>query len=380
MGYNVDLTSWNFFKEVLNDMKRVFITALCALALAAALIQAPASAAPAEKVERKDLLARAQDMFDHRFTPVIKDVKIGAAVAGKPIDVTVTVAYDDKRAKDKVTDVRVYFSTDNGKKWMRPAKLKKSGSVWKGQIPKQKKGKLLAYVWVLDSRGNVAVELPCKVATWPPASDGCMVKAAADPDPSDDKTSVFSNDLDIWSIQVGMDDTYLYIQQTVEGSINKGTMNPPKINSYLALLLAPSLAKEIDDLTTLMNMDPKTAEKKFKGKENMVKVMFWAPQAKSFFNVKQDCFVPGQPKPGAEQPMPEMKIDVIACKNKGPDLFFRYKKSDMDKSMNKEVQVLGGLIMQATSTDPKTFMQGLNLGDITNFTRVTWNPRTITVK
>ncbi len=340
---------------------------------------------PAASGERKDLLARAQDMFDHRFTPVIKDVKFGAAVAGKPISVTVTVAYDDKRAKDKVKDVRVYYSTDNGKKWARPVKLKQSGITWKGQIPKQKKGKLLAYAWAQDSRGNVAVELPCKVATWPPASDGCMVKGAADPDPSDDKTSDFSNDLDIWSISVGMDDTYLYVQQTVEGSINKGTVNPTKINTYLSVVLAPSLTKEIDDLTTLMNMDPETAKKKFKGKENMVKVMMWSPQGRTFFNVKQDCFVPAAPQAGGgkeegKDQMPKMKTDVISCKNKGPDLFFRYKKSDMDKSMNNEVQLLGGIIMQATSTDPKKFMEGLNLGDIANFTRVTWKPRTITVK
>ena len=280
-------------------MKKLICTAIAALVLAAAAMQLPA-AAQKDKVERKDLLARAQDMFDHRFTPVIKDVKFGAAAAGKPIDVTVTVAYDDKRAEDEVSDVRVYYSTDNGKRWKRPVKLKKSGNAWKGAIPKQKKGKLLAFVWVQDSRGNVAVELPCKVSSWPPASDGCMVNAAHDPDPKDDKTSVFTNDLDVWKIQVGMDDKYLYVQQTVEGSINKGTMNPPKINSYLSILMAPSLANEVDDLTTLMNMDPGTAKKKFKGKENMVKLMFWAPQAKSFFGVKQDC--PAHPRRATTSP------------------------------------------------------------------------------
>ena len=374
-------------------MRHKILSALTAVVLGAALLQGPAlSAAPpaknakdakkADAGERKDLLARAQDMFDHRFTPVIKDVKTGAAKAGKPIPITVTVAYDDKRAKDKISDVRVFFSTDNGKKWARPVKLKKSGSVWKGQIPKQKKGTLLYYVWAKDSRGNVAVELPCKVTQWPPTSDGCMVKGATDPDPSDDKTSVFSNDMDIWSIQVGMDDSHVYLQQTVEGSVNKGSVNPPKINSYMSILLQPALTKEIDDLTSLMNMDPETAKKKFKGKENMIKVMFWAPQSKSFFNVKQDCFVPAQPAAGGkdDKQMPEFKTDAISCKSKGPDLFFRYKKSDMDKSMNKEVQILGGLIMQATSTDPKNFMQGLVMGDITNFTRVTWKPRTLAVK
>lgn len=330
-----------------------------------------------------DVMKALGDLIEHRFTPVIKDVKVGAAAANKPISITVTVAYDDSRAKDKVKQVRVFYSINNGKAWKKPVNLKNKGGSWTGSIPKQKKGTILYYIWVKDSRGNVTTEIPCNVTQWPPSNDKCMVSGAVDPDPSDDKTNRIGKDMDYWTVKVGMSKDFVYIQQGVEGKINKGTMNPTRINSYFSVMFDAAIAKEIDSLSALMNMDEEAAKKKFKGKEDLVWAMIYSPLGKSMLGAKKDCFAPrpkANPDPKNQSPMGNVDMNTtdLTCSapSKSPNLFFRLKKSALPSSMQNEVVIVGGINMTVTNTEQFAF----KLGDITNLTRAIYNPRTITVK
>ena len=361
---------------------------LCALTLSMAFAAAGGKdakpAAPGKgKIDKKleaDIMARVQEFLKHRFSAVIKSVKPGAAKVGKPIPITVDVAFDDKRAIDKIAEVKIYYSTDGGEKWMRPVSLKKSGAAWSGNIPQQKApGSLMYYTWVKDSYGKVTVELPCKVSTWPPADDKCMVNGAVDEDPKDDPTSKVPNNLDFWGFKVGMDDNYIYLQQTVEGSVTKGTTNPTNINSYMFAIFDVGLAKEIDDITAIMQ--PGAAATKFKGKENMVWMGIYSPLAKAYMpGVKKDCFMPraaaGKPK-GKEPQMPDMNTTMVECKSKGPDLFIRVKKQGMASSMKSQVALMGGITMAVTDT--QNLMNGIKFGDFMNMTRAVMNPRTLKI-
>jgi len=119
--------------------------------------------------QQKNMIAMVNDKLKHRFTPAIKSVDIGPAAVGKPVKVTIHAAYDDKRAIDKLVEASVYYSLDSGKTFIGPVILKAAGAgAWSGNIPGIKKaGKALLYPRVKDSYGNVAVSLPCKVASWP---------------------------------------------------------------------------------------------------------------------------------------------------------------------------------------------------------------------
>jgi hypothetical protein len=367
-------------KEILSMKKTVIaattmmsVLALCATLMAAA----PQKPKPNDKVQ-KDVLARMTDILNHRFTPLVKNVKVGAAKAGQPISITVDAGFDDNRAVDKISSVKVFYSGNNGQTWARPVALAKSGNSWTGSIPKQAKGTLLYYVWAQDSSGNVSAELPCKVTTWPPSSDKCMVSGAVDPAPVDDPTSSIENNLDVWGFKVGMDDNYIYMQLTVEGSISKGTTNPPHINGYATALFDLTLAKEFDVSTmTSMMGNPDMAKKKFKGKENMMQTILYSPLGRGMAGANKDCFVP-KFKVDDKNP-PKMDTSLVDCSAKGPDLFLRFSKKSLPASMKNQLASLGGLLITILSTDPKNMSGGFKFGDILRLTRVKWNPRTIKV-
>lgn len=364
-------------------MKRMIVALIVAAAVTFACVEmfgAPAAAPKKQQSQAsKDVLARANDLLKHRFTPLTKSVKVGAAKVGQPITITVDAGYDDKRAIDKIKEVKVFYSNNNGKTWARPVMLAKSGATWTGSIPKQTaKGTLLYYVWIRDTRGNVSAELPCKVTTWPPSSDKCMVKGAADPDPVDDPTSLIENNMDVWDFKVGMDDNYIYLQETVEGSVSKGTSNPPHINAYNMMLFDLKLAKEIDDISALMG-NPELAKKKFKGQENLMKFISFTPLGRGFAGANKDCFVPQFSLSDNKGQAPKMDTSSVDCKASGPDLFIRYSRKSLAASMKNDLAVLGGMLITITSTDPKNMAGGFKIGDILNLTHVKWSPRTIKV-
>lgn len=370
-------------------MKKIKSAACAAIILimAAGLFTPAMGAAPAKQggkpqMDKKaqDFLKSMQEVLKHRFTPVIKKVTVGAAKAGSPISVSVQAGYDDKRAIDKISEVRVYYSANGGKQWAAPVKLSLSGAEWKGAIPAQKaKGTLTYYIWIKDNRGNVAAELPCKVSTWPPSNDACMVKGAVDPEPVDDPVSAIENNLDIWDVKVGMDDKYVYIQQSVEGNINKGTLSPTHINFYISLAADANTLKELDDLMSLF-ANPEAAKKKFKGKENTIWAMIYSPLAKNVQPNMKECFTPRMDKMAAagdknkSQPqMPEMDSTNVSCSAKGPSLFFRLNKGVLPAAMKSSLVVLGGWTLSFAGE------QNIKMGDMANFTRLIYNPRTLKI-
>lgn len=363
-----------------------------------AAAKADAKAKPVDKKTKAmadDIIKDFKERLKHRFAPVVKKVTVGSAKAGQPISITVQAAYDDSRAIDKINEVRVYYSADGGKKWEKPVKLSKSGADWKGAIPAQQKGNLNYYISIKDSQGNVTSELPCKVTSWPPVDDGCMVRGAVDRDPVDDKPNIIENDLDVWEFKIGMDDNYIYLRQSVQGAIRKGTLSPSHINIYAAFVLDLWALKQADDVMGLLGGGgadadqkdkAKKLEQKFKGKENMLWFLIYSPLLKSMWPDAKDCFAPRQPKPQAGKkkgeaamamPVPDNKN--LTCSAKGPDLFLRLNKAPLSDTMKKEFIAIGAFTLPMTEPFPMGLMTGFKKGDMLNITRAVWNPRTLKV-
>jgi hypothetical protein len=396
-----------------------------------AVAQAPAGAAkqPAAKgaagakkpaiseEEKNNMIAMVNDRLKHRFAPAIKSVDFGPAAVGKPVKVTVKAAYEDKRAIDKIVAAEVYYSIDDGKTFIGPVKLNAAGAgTFSGSIPGIKKaGKALVYPRVKDSFGNVAVDLPCKVSSWPPLGDGCMAGGAVDQEPVDDPIAKIENNFDIWDLRVGMDDKYFYINQNVEGKIDKGRMNPPHINMYMSMVVDTKELNEFNDATMLMNPDQKTKDK-YKSKAGLALPVIYAPLASSAMGgmmaaqedqKKKEGAEAGKPgekseAPGAEtdqktaQPQKpaqptkipscfvprlssgkaEMDAKIVTCKADGPDLFIRLDRSIMPAGMKDSFSLLGtlnGFIDNFQTPMP-------TIREITGITRVTNKPHSFVVK
>ncbi len=343
---------------------------------------APAAGAPGAKgkpaitpEQQKNIINMVNEKLKHRFTPVIKSFDIGPAKVGKPVKVTISAAYEDKRAIDKITEASVFYSINDGKNFIGPVKLAPAGAgKWSGNIPAIKKaGTVIAYPRVKDSFGNVAVHLPCNVGTWPPFGDGCMVSGAADPEPVDDPAAKVENNFDIWDLRVGLDGKYLYIDQNVEGDIDKGTMNPPHINAYIAMVVDSKTLNDFDDAGVLMQPD---AKDKFKDKANMAFTIMYAPLAKAAAGSDAKMQIPSCAVPREVDGKMQLDGKSVTCKPDGSDLYFRLDRSILPPSMKDSFIVLGslsGFINNLQAPVP-------NIREVTAFTRVSMKPYSFNVK
>ncbi|HOX28097.1 MAG TPA: hypothetical protein PLQ76_02965 [bacterium] len=349
---------------------------------------APGKGKPAiNQEEMNNMVAMANAHLKHRFTPVIKSVSFGPAIAGKPVKVTLSAAYDDKKAIDKIKQAAVYYSTDGGSSFNGPVMLKQSGAAWSGNIPAiKKKGKVIVMPWVKDSYGNVSVNLTCNVKSWPPVDDGCMAPAAVDKAPEDDPSSSVEDEFDIWEIKVGMDSQYLYLTQSVEGDISKGTMNPPHINAYIALAVETPELYKMSDITMMMSPD---AKEKYKGKENAAMIVFYAPLAKAAASSAASASSQKGGSGGGGMKIPtcgvprmaggkaEINSKDVTCKADGSELYIRIDKKLLTDSMKKGFTLLGAM---------DGFLDNLSgaslpkVREVANFTRVNVAPSSFTVK
>lgn len=345
-------------------------------------------------------------MLQHRFTPVISDVKVGNAVSGKPISISFKAAYDDKRAVDKVVEADVYYSVDGGAAFMGPVKLKQgAGGVWAGQIPPiSKKGKVIFYPWVKDSNGNVSLHIPCDVSKWPPFEDGCMAPGAVDREPVDDPKSLIEDNFDLWELYVGMDSKYIYIDQNVEGKISKGTMNPVHINAYLALLMDTKELYDFSDISVFMQQG---SQDKYKDKADKAAMIMYAPLASKAAASATAAAGSKEPDKGAEpgkdadaargteppksEPViipscavprvgpdgkPFLDGKSITCKADANDLFIRLDRSVLAASMKNDFTLIGAITGFIKSFD----MPIPVFRDIAGFTRIVVQPHSFVVK
>ncbi len=371
---------------------------------------APKPAAPkkdtkgsaAQKEQQQDIMNRFNGVLKHRFAPVIKNITFGPAVAGKPVQVTVTTGYETPKPIDKVVSVSVYYSFDNGASFIGPMPLKGAGNTFKGAFPAiKKKGKVLVYAVAKDSYGNVGVNVPCKVgSTWPPITDGCMVTAAADKDPSDDPAALIENDFDIWEVRIGMDDKSVFIDTSVEGKINKGTMNPTHINAYLSMIADSKILPQFSDISQMQS--PEGQKKAVENSDALI-IGLYAPLAKGISPDMKACSIPRINKKAAEEALKKeqaakasgktpaaptaedkkaqqnvVKLDDknIKCKADGSDLFMKIEKSVMRPSMANSFTLVGGItgFIDNTQTPMPT------IRDFASFTNVVYKPYSFTVK
>lgn len=394
--------------------RALFVAALIAFASPAfaAAPKAPAGGPPKKELtaEQKkkmeagkdDLLKFINDRLKHRFTPVIQKVTVGSASVGKPVSVSVQTAYDTKGAKgspvDKIAAVKVFYSLDGGKNWEDEVSLKKSGNAWTGSIPAiRKKGKVTYYVLVKDSYGNSSVDFPCKISSWPPMDDGCMISLGSDPAPEDDPTGKTPDDFDLWEARAGMDDKYVYYQMSVEGSIAKGSMNPVKITSYMGLIADAKALNEMADATEIMNAQNNSAtRKKMESKADMIRIASYTPMAPAANSAMKACFLinpakgvqvskaaEAEKKKGKEMDEKAQKAAAnevmddksITCKKDGPDLFLRIDRKAMGQYVGNSgvVVFMLGYIDNMEVPMPKIM-------DVSNFFRYSLNQRAFTVK
>lgn len=367
----------------------------------------------AQKKQANDLMSMFNEKLKHRFAPVVKDMQFGAAKVGSPVPVTVTAGYGSPSAKDKIVTVEVYYSADNGGTFDGPVTLAPSGAgTFKGSIPAFKKaGDVLAYAVVTDSFGNVGTQLPCKVKTWPPFEDGCMVPGAVDPKPSDDPAALIEDDYDVWETQIGMDDKYVYITTDVEGDVVKGTMNPPHANAYISMLMDTESLYQFSDISALM--DPGQREKMM-AKADMAVLVMYVPIGPAISSEMKACSIPrfgkaaGGDKPaeksdgkaeakaegtaegksegkagdkggkdkGGGNPMGMLDSEHVKCTADGSDLFMRIDKSIINDKMKNSFSVIGsitGFSDNFQAPIPK-------IRDFTAVTNVAFKPHKFTVK
>ncbi len=319
------------------------------------------------------IIAIFTELLQHRFTPTIKSASVGSATVGKPISVSVRAAHEDERSEDKVAAVEVYYSTDGGKWFQGPVALKQSekdAELWSGSIPAiAKSGKVIFYPRVIDTYGNVTVEIPCKVSSedFPPAADGCMAFAAADAAPYDDPPGLVDDNYDIWGIRVGMDDSKFHININVEGSIYKGNLQQQMISAYTALVIDTQKLYEIEDI---MSFVMPSGEKEPKAPD-FAHMLIYAPMAKIMGGNFSDC---GVFRMKDKSPM----IDAanMKCDSSGPDLFMSLDKKILKGNMRNSFTMVGGMTgyMSAGGSSPMPIFQ-----DFARATRVSFKERSFNV-
>lgn len=332
-----------------------------------------------QKKQAGGLIEMFNEKLKHRYAPVIRSVQIGDAKVGSPISVTVNASYDTDAPVDEIVEAAVFYATEEkGEMLQGPFKLEKSGdNTFSGNIPAlEKSGKIYVIPWVRDSYGNVGVEMSCNVSSWPPFEDPCMVPGAVDPAPVDDPAALIEDDYDVWEFQVGVDEKYIYFMVDVEGLISKGTMNPPHINMYLAMLVDTQALYEIEDIMVFMSPD---AAEKFKDKADKAAMIIYAPLAPSIDSRIKACFIPraGDGKGGGGGfGGANLDSDNVSCKDDGSTLFTRIDKSILNKDMLNSFSAMGSL--NGFVDNPQVPLPTLR--EILPVTMTAWNPHVVNVK
>jgi hypothetical protein len=154
--------------------------------------------------------------------------------AGEPVIVTAEIYNDQNKINDKTIEAYMFYSVDESETWETVEMEDMGGaSQWRAELPPFEKG---AEVWygfrAGDATGNVFTETPCYVTSWPPENDTCMFDFSVDEPPVDDPERLVPDDFDIVSIKGGMDEDNLYVEFTVQGNIEPGSVSPAYLHLY----------------------------------------------------------------------------------------------------------------------------------------------------
>lgn len=154
--------------------------------------------------------------------------------AGEPTRVSAEIYSDANKINDKAIEAYIFYSTDEARTW-EVIEMEDNGSArfWEAELPPFERGTEVWYGFSAgDATGNVFMETPCYVTTWPPEDDTCMFDIALDEPPVDDPRQLIPNDFDIRHMKAGVDEDNLYIEMTVEGSIEPGSVSPAYMHLY----------------------------------------------------------------------------------------------------------------------------------------------------
>lgn len=172
--------------------------------------------------------------------PEIKNVNIQPAKprARQRVEITAEIGSAGQDSDlVKPLSARLSYSTDDGRTWtaqpMRPQDAK--NRLWKASIPAQKAGaRVQFFIQAQDSFNGITTEIPTMNTQFPP-NLARMQRAAEDADDPDD---LVPPELDLLNTYVGYDTDYLYVTQSVQGSLEKGSLsNPPAPCLYFIALM-----------------------------------------------------------------------------------------------------------------------------------------------
>ncbi len=152
----------------------------------------------------------------------IDKVDFVAPKAGAPADVSVKVTLVDEDGDAKIVSVKLVYFLKGDYKAGKEVELKGANGVFKGQIPGQPAGTKVDFVVrVEDSNGNVTSNAV--------AGGGAMIKAVPDIENSRD---IVPADADLITLAAGYDNDYLYVDYSLAGKLNGGTLDPPYLQLY----------------------------------------------------------------------------------------------------------------------------------------------------
>lgn len=151
----------------------------------------------------------------------VDELAASDAAAGADVTVTAKITLEDEEEEATISSVVLSYSVNGGAVSSVDMADNGDGS-YAGTIPGQASGaKVDYYVTVTDSNGNVTTG----------AIAGAANTVAAVPD-MDNSEDIVGDDTDILNLSAGYDDTYLYVNFDVQGSIVGGTLDPPYIQLY----------------------------------------------------------------------------------------------------------------------------------------------------
>lgn len=157
-------------------------------------------------------------------TPTISNVKI---TPKKPtskgtINVSAEIFNDEKLTDiSRTMEAKIFYSIDDG--WTyQEVNMVQNKKRWEGKIPPQKSGdEIIFYLWAKDNVGNVAVEIPRKISSFPPKD----MEMSAVITEEEELEEWVPEDLDIKELRVGWDEENIYLKLKVQGEIKKITNN-----------------------------------------------------------------------------------------------------------------------------------------------------------
>lgn len=158
----------------------------------------------------------------------IDEVSVEGASAGSDATVTAKITLEDEEEEATISSVTLSYSVDGGA--ASTVDMADNGDgTWSGTIPGQSAGaKVDYYITVTDSNDNVTTGAL-------PGADN-VVAGVDDMDNSED---IVADDADLIELAAGYDDEWLYINYSVQGEINGGTIDPPYIQLYGAKITNP---------------------------------------------------------------------------------------------------------------------------------------------